>query len=153
MFTMIYIFTAGMGIGLLVDAAIILLHRFHMTKKFYIINYMGCLLTGKTSGNSSFIAGFAYSIIASGLLAVIYAFVIKTLQLPPTTHTAILAGSVKTVISGCIMPILDRNNRCVKNGSIAPMGLFGSDNGLAMSFIFFLGNIVYALIIVNLMAR
>ena len=153
MFAMSYIFIVGMVIGLFLDVAIILLHRFHMTKKFYILNYIGCQITGKSSGNLSFIVGLVYSMVASGLLALIYSFVIEHFQLPLTMHTVILLASIKTVISGFLLPIFDRFNRCVQNGSIAAMGLFGSGNGVKIAILFVLGNIVYVLVIVKVLAR
>ena len=153
MFTMVYIFTIGMSIGLLIDMMMSVLNQFHITQKLYLIRYAGCQFTGTSTSNRSFMAGFIYSVIASGLLGLLYAWCIEWLELPLTMLTAIMLGSIKTVISGCIMPLLDRTNRCVQNNSIARLGLFGTNHGLIMPIILTLGNIAYVFIIVEILAH
>jgi len=149
--SMISIFKIGMVVGLLVDIAIILASKINR-KLFNLVSYIGCTFTGTPSGPAVYIVTFLHSIFGSGMLALFYACVIQLFDLELNVQTALMLGIAKTIISGCLIPLLDRMNPCVKNGSIAPMGLFASNYGTLTVAVLIVGNIVYAVIIVQMLA-
>ncbi|MCX5924454.1 MAG: hypothetical protein NTZ68_03460 [Candidatus Dependentiae bacterium] len=151
MFEIIYICKVGILAGIIMGMAAMILNLVKFTT-LDLTAYMGCLLTKRSSGMINFIAGFSFHLFASAALALVYVFVIGMFQISLTFVNGLIAGCVHTLVSGCLLPQLDRFNACVKKGTLPKMGYFASNYGANAMITFTAGHIIYAVIVFWMLA-
>ncbi|MFA5999343.1 MAG: hypothetical protein WC747_04975 [Candidatus Babeliales bacterium] len=151
MFEIIYICKVGILAGIIMGMAAMILNLVKFTT-LDLTSYMGCLLTKRSSGTINFIAGFSFHLFASAVLALVYVFVIGMFQISLSLHAGIVAGCIHTIISGCLLPQLDRFNACAAKGKLPRMGYFASNYGTNAIITFTAGHIIYAVVVFWMLA-
>ncbi len=151
MFELVHVAKIGIVAGIVMGMAAMILNLLKFTK-LDLTTYMGSLITGKPSGPINFIAGFTAHIFASAALAIVYDFFIVIFQIPLTLYVGLIAGILHTFISGTCMIVFDNFNRCVQQGTVAPLGFLASNYGLHAVLTFFATHIIYAIIVIKLLS-
>ncbi len=144
MFEMLYLFKIGIVAGVIMGMAAMFLKIIKFTT-LDLTKYVGCLLTGQSSGRVNFIAGFVAHLGAAVFFAFVYNYVIRHFKVEISGHNAVYFGIIHTLIAGAlILPLLDRMNPCVAQGSIKRMSYFASGYGIPAVITYVIGHIVYA---------
>lgn len=153
MFEMIYLVKVGLIAGIIMGMAAMILNMIKFTT-LDLTKYVGCLLTGHSAGRVNFIAGFVAHLIASAFFAVVYNYLIDHFMIPVSLHNALHFGIIHTLISGCILlPVFDRMNPCVVQGSIKRMSYLASGYGMSAVITYVAGHIMYAVAVFFMLAR
>lgn len=142
----IALFKIGMIAGVAMGLVAMTLNKIKFTT-LNLTQYVGALLTGQISGWTNFLAGFIFHLIVSGLLANMYFFVIRMFWIQLTMRNAISFGLVHTLISGLLLPALDKINPSVAYKTIKPMKYFASGYGATAVVTFVAGHVLYAIIV------
>lgn len=140
------VFAAGVMAGLVMGLVAMVLNKIKFTT-LDLTKYFGALLTGYIAGYTNFIAGFVLHIVASGIFANLYVFILQLFVLPFGMQTACIIGIAHTIFSGMMLPVFDRLNPAVAYNTMRPMGCFASNYGTTATITFIVGHMLYAILV------
>lgn len=152
MFTMFYLFQVGVIAAVAVGVVAMTLKMLNFTT-LDLTKYFGSLLTGQVSGRTNFIAGFVFHLLVGGILANIYLLFIDMFHVAITLKNALMFGGMHTIISGSMLPLVDRINPCVAQQTIKPMNFFASNYGITAVLTFVAGHMLFAFVVFMMLAR
>lgn len=153
MFEVIYLIKVGIIAGVIMGMAAMVLQMIKFTT-LDLTKYVGCLLTGHSTGRVNFIAGFIAHLGASAVFAILYDYLIVHFMIAVSLHNAVHFGIVHTLISGClVLPVMDRMNPCVAQGSIKRMNYLASGYGVSAAITYTAGHVIYAVAVFFMLAR
>lgn len=152
MISMLLSFKVGLFSSLIIAIPAVILNKIRFTT-LDLTTYMGGLLTGQSSGRTNFLAGFIFHIIASVCIVAVYIYFINALCLQLNFGNALHAGCIHALISGMLMHSLDHINPCVVQGTIKPLGYFGSNYGATAVVTFVFQHVCYAVIVFLMLVR
>lgn len=111
-----------------------------------MVAYEGCLITKKSSGSETFIAGILMHFILSIIIAFAYFYILKIFMVSGWMY-GLLLGFVHWFIAGMMLPLMDKMNHCVQAGIIAPMKLYVSGYGISGILTFLVGHLIYGIFV------
>ena len=107
-----------------------------------MVSYEGCMLTGKSSGAGSYLAGMAMHLALSVLIAFAYAWAFEAIWAEAAWLYGLALAVPHWVIGGLIVPLFDRLSGCVRRGVVKPLKPFASGERSA-AFVFLVGHLTY----------
>jgi hypothetical protein len=132
---------AGIAGGITMELSAILLHLLGL-KRASMVNYEGCMITGKNSGAGSYLAGMMMHLILSLLIAFAYAWGFQIIGVKPSWFYGLILAVPHWAIGGLVVPLMDKISGCVKNGTVEPLKLFASGN-FTFFITFLIGHLAY----------
>jgi hypothetical protein len=144
-------FLAGLGGGIAMELSAVLLNLLGL-KRASMVSYEGCMITGKTSGAVSYMAGMTMHLIISVLIAFVYAWGYQTMGIKPSWFYGLILAVPHWMIGGLVVPLMDKISRCVKNGSVEPLKMFASGN-FTFFITFLIGHLIYGAVVGWLLSR
>ncbi len=123
------------------ELSAILLHLFRF-KRASMVSYEGCMITGRTSGVGSYLAGLAMHLILSLLIAFAYAWGFQVIGTKASWFYGLILAIPHWAIGGLVVPLVDKVSGCVKSGTVEPLTIFASGN-LTFFITFLIGHLVY----------
>lgn len=145
-----HIITQGIIAGLIMGVFAMAMNMMKYTT-LNLTEYMGCMLTGKKTGNSSVAAGFGAHLLASAMFAVIYINIIVSFNLPMNLQTTMFIAASHTMFAGIMLNVMDKFNQCVAAKKVKAMGMFGINHGNAGIMVYILAHILYTVIVMHLL--
>ena len=152
MFEMMYLAKVGVIAGVVMGVAAMILNMIKFTT-LDLTKYFGCLLTGQSTGRVNFIAGFVFHLCASAFFAILYDYLIVHFMIVVSLRSAIHFGIIHTIVSGCLLPVIDQINPCVAQGSVKRMSYLASGYGSTAIVTYVAGHIIYAVTVFFMLAR
>jgi hypothetical protein len=137
-----YIIITGIVAGALMSAWCTLAQYLQLTT-LDLGQYDGCLLTGEKTGKKSFIIALLIHFAISVVIAYLYAGAFFLLHKQPGMRWGLIFGLMHWVISSMVVPISDRFNPCVKNGSLHPLDLAARGYGRTGMLVFLTAHLLY----------
>jgi hypothetical protein len=131
---------SGIVMGLLLWA----LRAINFTR-MNLINYEGSLITGRSHGASTFIAGILVHLIASAIIAFFYAWAFRTIFGHAGWKEGLIISIPLWIVAGLASPIFDRFNSAVHKGKIGALGFFASKYQLPGVIAFLAGHLLYGM--------
>jgi hypothetical protein len=136
---------AGVGGGVAMELSAVLLNLVGF-KCASMVSYEGCMITGKTSGITSYLAGLTMHLILSVLIAFVYAWAFQMIWGAAYWLYGSILAVPHWIIGGLVVPLMDKFSSCVKNGTVEPLKLFASGN-LTFFITFLIGHLVYGAVV------
>ena len=133
------------------EISAILLHLAGL-KRASMVGYEGCMITGKTSGVGSYLAGLAMHLILSILIAFAYAWGFQIIGVKASWFYGLILAIPHWAIGGLVAPLFDKVSGCVKSGKVEPLKLFASGN-LTFFITFLIGHLIYGLTVGWMLSR
>lgn len=153
MFEILYLAKIGLIAGVIMGMAAMILQMIKFTT-LDLTKYVGCLLTGHAAGRVNFVAGFVAHLCASAFFSILYAYILEHFMIAVSLRNAVHFGVLHTLISGClVLPMFDRMNPCVAQGSIKRMNYLASGYGVSAVITYTAGHIIYAVAVFFMLAR
>ncbi len=110
-------------------------------------NYEGCMITGRPSGTSTFMAGMAMHLMLSVLIAFVCAWAFETIWNEASWFYGLLLGIAHCIVGSLALPMMDGMNGCVKRNAMNPMRFFASGYGTGAVVTFLVGHLIFGAIV------
>lgn len=145
------IIKAGMLAGIIMSAVAMMLNMLKITS-LDITKYVGCMMTGQSSGMTSMIAGLAVHSFMSVLFAFVYAWVADQLNMAMSLQTGLILGFAHGVVGGMMTPVVDSMNGCIKAGKVKAMKMFASGYGTSAIATYFVIHVAYGVALAQMLS-
>lgn len=137
---------AGIVGGLVMTAMMTLARTMGMIDA-NMTNYQGCVLTRRSEGARTTIAGLSMHLMFSALIAIVYAWAFAALWGRAGWLSGLAIAVVHWLVAGLALPAMDRMNHCVGEGTIRGFGPYGRNYGAMMVVGFMMGHLLYGAIV------
>ena len=136
---------AGIAGGIAMELSAVLLNLLGF-KRASMVGYEGCMITGKTSGVASYLAGLAMHLMLSVLIAFAYVWGFQIVGVKAGWLYGLILAIPHWAIGGLVVPLMDKISGCVKSGTVEPLKIFASGN-LTFFMTFLVGHITYGAVV------
>ncbi len=133
---------AGLMAGVAMGVVAMALNMLKITS-LDITKYMGCMLTGQSSGTTSMVAGLVAHLAASVVFAFVYVWVARYIHMALTVTNGAIFGLAHAVIGGLMLPMIDSMNHCVSQGKVKAMQMFAQGHGTMGMASYFAAHVVF----------
>ena len=132
---------AGVAGGLSMELSAVLI-RLLGFGRHSMVSYEGCMLTGRQSGATSYLAGMSMHLALSVLIALIYVWSFETIWDGGGWSRGLTIAVPHWAVGGLVVPLFDRLSSCVTRGATQPLKPFASSS-LNAFFTFLIGHLTY----------
>lgn len=132
---------AGLAGGLAMEFSSLLI-RLLGFGRHSMVNYEGCMLTGRESGAGSYLAGMVMHLALSVLVAFAYAWAFESFRGGAGWLRGLGLAVPHWAAGGLVVPLFDRASGCVGRGAVEALRPFATGSRRAF-FAFLVGHLAY----------
>ncbi len=106
-------------------------------------SYEGAMVTGETSGTSTFMAGMGMHLLLSILIGLVYAWAFAAIWGSASWLNGLLLGIVHWLVASMMLPVMDKMNSSVQRDAMHPLSWFANGYGGGAVGTFLVGHLIF----------